>query len=197
MLVLSMPWEKNFNPDIALDKALSVFWDRGYQASSMKHLLKAMGIQKGSFYSTFSDKKTIFEMVLKKYEVDLSHKLKSLEEKYNSKECLIKLFETIIEEAQSCSKYNGCFLVNTSIELSPHDKEIAKLVDSGFLQLESFIYRMIKEAQDNSEIINNSSPRELARLLVGIIGGMRVFSRNKDNLIILKTLMSHVKAIIN
>lgn len=51
-----MPWEKNFNTDLALQQAMKVFWDKGYDATSMTDLTSAMGINKGSLYNAFGGK---------------------------------------------------------------------------------------------------------------------------------------------
>ncbi|MGB1215804.1 MAG: TetR/AcrR family transcriptional regulator, partial [Pikeienuella sp.] len=55
-----MPWEKSFDLDDATDKAAAVFWAKGYEATSISDLVAAMGINKGSLYNAFGDKRRLF-----------------------------------------------------------------------------------------------------------------------------------------
>ena len=63
-----MPWEKNFDIDLALDKAMGIFWSRGYEATSMQDLVECMGINRGSLYDTFASKRHLFIAALHRYD---------------------------------------------------------------------------------------------------------------------------------
>ena len=63
-----MPWEKQFDVDAALDRAMEGFWSRGYAASSTQDLLGRMGINRGSLYDTFGSKRALFLAALRRYE---------------------------------------------------------------------------------------------------------------------------------
>ena len=62
-----MPWEKQFDPDTALDKAMQAFWAHGYDATSIQDLVDCMGINRGSMYATFGDKRSLFIQALNRY----------------------------------------------------------------------------------------------------------------------------------
>ena len=55
-----MPRPKEFSPDDAIEKAMQVFWHKGYEATSMEDLLTAMDLNRGSLYDTFGDKRQLF-----------------------------------------------------------------------------------------------------------------------------------------
>ena len=63
-----MPWEKNFDLDKATDKAIQVFWKKGYEGTSMSDLIDAMGINKGSLYNAFGSKDELFNRALLRYD---------------------------------------------------------------------------------------------------------------------------------
>jgi TetR/AcrR family transcriptional repressor of nem operon len=62
-----MPWEKTFDTDVALTKAMEAFWSRGYEATSISDLVERMGINRGSLYDTFGDKRSLFMSALRAY----------------------------------------------------------------------------------------------------------------------------------
>ena len=55
-----MPWEKTFDVDVAIDRATEVFWEKGFESASLADLIKATGVNKGSFYNAFGSKKKLF-----------------------------------------------------------------------------------------------------------------------------------------
>ena len=63
-----MPWQKSFDSDAVLQKAMEAFWARGYEATSMQDLVHCMGIGRGSLYATFGDKRTLFIQALRRYD---------------------------------------------------------------------------------------------------------------------------------
>ena len=63
-----MPWEKSFDTEEALGKAMAAFWARGYEATSMQDLVDCMGIGRGSIYAAFGDKRRLFMRALALYD---------------------------------------------------------------------------------------------------------------------------------
>ena len=63
-----MPWEKTFDTDEVLGKAMQAFWARGYEATSIQDLLDTMGLNRGSLYATFGDKRSLFIRALRHYD---------------------------------------------------------------------------------------------------------------------------------
>ncbi|MGD9921955.1 MAG: TetR/AcrR family transcriptional regulator, partial [Pseudorhodoplanes sp.] len=64
----NMPWEKQFDTDEVLEKAMRAFWDRGYEATSLQDLVDHTGINRGSLYATFGDKHALFIAALRRYD---------------------------------------------------------------------------------------------------------------------------------
>jgi len=66
---------RKFNEDDVIDKAVKVFWAKGYEAASIQDLVDTMGIQRGSLYATFGGKQPLFLKSLKRYSVTVVSKL--------------------------------------------------------------------------------------------------------------------------
>lgn len=121
-----MPWEKQFNETEVLEKAMQVFWHRGYSATSLAELVKCTGIGRGSLYATYRDKHTLFVDALKLYVNRMRDQmLPELESRHSPREAIHQLFLKFTENVSDRGGNRGCFLTNTALELSAHDREVA------------------------------------------------------------------------
>ena len=191
-----MPWEKQFNTEEVLDRAMHVFWRHGFEATSMQVLLDNMGIQRGSFYATFQDKRTIFKMTLDRYEKLCLRMFERIEAGKNPKEAIASVFDGVIKDARENADYCGCFMVNTSLELAPHDPEICEIVEKCFSLTEAFFYRMIKKGQVAGTISSTLHAKNTSRILFGLLAGLRVLSRGRTDLDSARAVVAHAKTII-
>ena len=173
-----MPWEKTFEIQDAVDKAMQVFWAKGYVDTSIADLLEATGLKRSSLYNAFGGKRDLFVKALRKYDLENSRatlsKLEAIEDPH---QVIQTLFEGVIQEALTDPDHKGCLLVNTSLELPTHDKEIQTLVKTGFQAVEAFLKRQIELGQARSELPESIDPQETARALVALITGIRVLGR--------------------
>jgi TetR/AcrR family transcriptional repressor of nem operon len=196
VIVAIMPWEKQFNTEEVLDRAMHVFWRHGFEATSMQVLLDNMGIQRGSFYATFQDKRTIFKMALERYEKLCIRLFERIEAGKCPKEAIASIFDGVIKEAQHNTDYCGCFMVNTSLELAPHDPEIGAMVEKCFSLTEAFFHRMIRKGQAEGTIASSLNAKSASRVLFGLLAGLRVLSRGRANLDSARAVVAHAKTII-
>src|SRR5262245_11304559 len=133
-----MPWEKQFDRGAALAAAEEVFWEKGYEATSLETLLDRMGIQKGSFYATFGSKHKILMESLELYILDRFNSFNKLALQYPALEALERHFHAVLEECRCEQPSRGCFLVNAAIELAPTDAEVAAVVQRTMKAHEDF-----------------------------------------------------------
>ena len=193
-----MPWEKQFDPDAALDKAMRAFWARGYEATSIQDLVHCMGINRGSLYATFGDKRQLFIRALHRY--DSSHRqawTDALAESQTPKEAILGAFEGAVAAALDDGPKNGCLLVNTALELSPHDAEISAIVADALAEMEAFFRTMIERGQAAGEIPARIDPVDVARTLLGLFVGLRVLARSRPEAPLLRTLATQANALIS
>lgn len=192
-----MPWIKNFDVDETLDKAMRLFWARGYEATSMQDLVNGMGINRGSIYSTYGDKRKLFIATLNRYDVECRKtQLEALEKQHSPKAAINALFQSWIDRVMSDGGNSGCFLTNTALELAAHDKEVGTLVANSQCEIESFFRRMVLGGQQAGEISTSLSPEKTAQSLLAALVGLLVLSRSRPEPELLKSVADGAMAII-
>ena len=148
-----MPWEKQFDVDQALAKAMQAFWARGYEATSMQDLVTCMGLNRGSLYATFGDKRSLFIQALRHYRtVHLHDWVAALSRAHGPRDTIIAAFDQAIATVVEGGSRDGCLLVNTALELSPHDEEVSEFVSACLIEMEAFFRNTIEHGQAAGEI---------------------------------------------
>ncbi|MCH8858951.1 MAG: helix-turn-helix transcriptional regulator, partial [Proteobacteria bacterium] len=116
---------KNFDAHEALTKAMHAFWSRGYEATSISDLVECMGIHRGSLYATFGDKRSLFLRALRHYgATHLDDWVAALTQAHGPRGAIIAAFDRVVATALEGGSRDGCLVINTALELSPHDEEI-------------------------------------------------------------------------
>ncbi len=173
-----MPWEKTFDMEDAIAHAITVFWDKGYAATSMADLTKAMGINKGSLYNAFGSKKKLFIYALQQYDHDHTQRtLSKMLAKEPPLEAINGLFDYAIEHNCSNPTNKGCLLVNTALELPHHDADIQEMVTKSLDRLKDFFEQNIIRGQTDGTIPAHINPQTTAHVLRSLIVGLQVLSR--------------------
>ncbi len=186
-----MPWEKQFDVDDALTKAMHAFWARGYEATSMRDLVDRMGINRGSIYATFGGKRSLFIRALRHY--DTRHReawLGAREAAGPPREAIIAAFDGAIEAVLTDKNHDGCLLVNTALELSPHDAEIAGIVAKGLRETEAFFRRNVAAGQAMGTVRADKTAEALGAALLGLFTGLRVLARSRPEERLLRAVAS-------
>ena len=91
----------------------------------------------------------------------------------------------------------GCFLINSALEVAPHVSELSEFVAARFGEIEAFFHRSIKVAQAEGTIPRDRAPRDLARLLLGVLLGIRVLARSKPNRALLEGVARPALALLD
>lgn len=169
---------KEFDVDDALHRALDVFWQKGYEATSMQDLVGAMGIQKASLYGTFGDKRELYLRALRSYQQE---SLAALEQRLGapgSPKAAIGAFVLGLA-AQACTKMGkrGCFCVNANIELAPHDTEVATILRQHSERVEALFAAALRRAKAAGELPRGADCDQLATFLFGIVVAVNVLGK--------------------
>ncbi len=175
-----MPWDKQYDETDVLDRAMVVFWANGYEATSISDLVDATGINRGSIYAAFEDKRTLFVRALEHY--DRQHRLaflSNIENNNGPKSAIIAIFDAVITSALEGAKPSGCLLVNTALELSEHDPEIARIVRDSLTELEQFFARMVARGQAEGQLPDSLNSQQAGAGLLALFLGLRVLSRSR------------------
>lgn len=173
-----MPWEKNFDEDVVLGRAMNVFWAKGYEATSISDLVAAMGINKGSLYNTFGSKKALFTRAFLKYDRERRQVLIArLDRMEDASDAIRALFDTLIAESEGDPERRGCLLVNTALELPNHAPDVQDVVSAAMDDFERFFERTVRIGQERGQISPTLDPATAATSLLALAVGLRVLAR--------------------
>jgi TetR/AcrR family transcriptional repressor of nem operon len=161
---------------------MNCFWQRGYEATSMRDLAASMGMSAPSLYNAFGDKQRLFARALERYldcnARDLVHRLES---SLPPKGAIQQFFAEIIDHSINDRERKGCFLVNSALEVAPHQKELGAMIAKQFGEIEAFFKRRILVAQADGTTPRGLDASDTARLLLGVLLGVRVLARSAPN----------------
>ncbi len=179
-----------FNEDEVIDKALDVFWEKGFLGASTRDLIEATGISNGSFFNSFGDKKQLYLKCLDKY-----NKLyvSSLENLLGSnlpfKEKIRKTLQAASRKSVGKDVYAGCFVYNTLIDKGADDPNIMDASREINARMDQAFVTAVELAKKNKELQANVKVTPLAQYLSTIAGGLRI-------LVLQNPAESHISNII-
>jgi TetR/AcrR family transcriptional repressor of nem operon len=172
-----MPRAKEFDEAEVLDQALELFRERGFRHTSFTDLVDELGVSRQSLYDTYGDKQTLYQTALKRY---LDRAIDGLRRKLEDPGPVRKVFSELFERmiAGNCEgKSPGCFMVNSMVELAPHDPDTRALAMAHAREVEALFTSRLGAAQRNGEIPRSKDPVALARFLYNTILGTSVAVR--------------------
>jgi TetR/AcrR family transcriptional regulator, transcriptional repressor for nem operon len=166
---------KDFDETEVLAKAIKLFWQKGYNGTSMQDLVDNLQISRSSLYDTFGDKHQLYLKALDSYkQTEGAKRCQILNGSVPAKVAIRQLMDLTIQEMLRDKQNKGCFLINSAVETAPHDKDANAIVCQNERQLEDAFCEVIKKGQADGEISSKQTPRALARFLFNTIVGIRV-----------------------
>lgn len=172
-----MPWEKRFDRQKALHEAVETLWAGGYEATSMTSLLHGMGIQKGSFYSTFGSKHEVLMEALRDYTRDRLEEFEALHRAPSPRAALESHLREVATQAGTPAGRRGCFVVNTTLEMAQRDADVRAMAQQNMRQHEGHYVRLLEAARERGELAPQIDVQAVARGLMSMVLGMRVLAR--------------------
>ncbi len=165
----------SFERDKVLARAMELFWQKGYERTSMSDLLAYMGIQRQSFYNTFGSKEKIFIEAIALYSDTMFKEFITLLDQpgnpiENVKQ-MLKLWEGMVIE------YGGCMLCNSISEFSPNNPEVADLLKEKIKRLEAAFYRTFDRAKTEGYLPKSRDAWALAHTFIVVSQGMALMSK--------------------
>ena len=157
---------REFDEDAVLNAAMNCFWERGYEATSVRDLAAKMGITGPSLYNAFGDKHSLFRKVLERFAQHFMRaRIARLESTLPPKKSVQAFITEIVEHSIDDRDRRGCLLVNSALEIAPHDPEIGVEIANRLDEIEAFFRRAITAAQTDRTVPPDRDPKDLARLL--------------------------------
>lgn len=185
-----MPRLPEFDRTEVLDKALGLFWSNGYESSSISKLLDVMNINRGSLYSAFGDKRSLFQEVMGHYAksleglisstlIDIEDPLQALQAFYYG--------AFLADDEERLSK--GCLLFNTISELSGTMPELADEAGAYLFQVRELFLKRLLEARDKSMIDEGKNLEVQADYLLAMLSGLRTLCKMGFDRAVLKQVI--------
>ncbi|EEA04507.1 transcriptional regulator, TetR family [Burkholderia sp. H160] len=181
---------REFDETVALDAAVQCFWTRGCEATSVRDLAESMGITCASLYNAFGDKRSLYRRALDHYvERSFGDRVGRFEGHLAPRQAIDAFFSEIIERSLNDPDRKGCMLVNSALEVAPHDAEFQRVVANVLVQVEAFFHRCVTAGQRDGTIGTAQPAEDLARLFLGVLLGIRVLARTRPERALLEGLV--------
>ena len=182
-----MPRVKKFDEQEVLEKAMNLFWKRGYHATSIQDLVHHLGINRASLYDTYGGKKQLFEQAFNQYKVvNTNYLRKELFKETNIREGLRKFMVSSISSTLSDSDRKGCFVVNTTTEMLPEDEYMQSILQQNKDTFQTIYVYYLSKGVETGQIAPSKDIQSIASLIYTMQSGLQVILKvedNKENLI--------------
>ncbi|MEW4372359.1 TetR/AcrR family transcriptional regulator [Paenibacillus kandeliae] len=183
-----MARSKEFDDQVVLDRAMKLFWQQGYEKTSMNDLTEHMGIHRRSLYDTFTDKHTLFLLALEKFGVQNGNRGQAaIAQAKTAREALEMIFGYVIEGIEDLPA--GCLLVNSAVELAARDQKVDHMAVAAFEKTEEMIAGIIRHGQQTGEYSSTLDAEQMAAYLHNALIGLRVLVRTSTDTSKLREIM--------
>jgi TetR/AcrR family transcriptional repressor of nem operon len=166
---------RGFDIEAAVERAMDVFWSRGYHGTALPDLLRATKLSRGSLYAAFGDKHSLFLRALDRYIADA---LTRMEFEFDPRKDPIDGLRTYlagyVERTSGSNGRRGCLLVATAMELAGQDAEVGRRVAGFFKAMEGRVADALSRAKAAGRLADGVEPISAARILVCFVEGLRV-----------------------
>jgi TetR/AcrR family transcriptional repressor of nem operon len=169
---------REFDIDDALDKAVRVFSERGYHATSIGDLTVAMEIASGSIYKAFKDKRDVLLAAFDRYKATRNEQIRRVADTAKTgRERLRDVLLSYFESSQGAEGRRGCLVVGCTVELAGLDPVVAARVSDSLKKNEAFLADVIRQGQSDGSVPAHVNADDTARLLVCLTQGLRVVGK--------------------
>ena len=188
---------REFDEGVVLDAAVLCFWNRGYEATSVKDLVERTGIAAASLYNAFGDKRAIYERALDRYvEGSVASRIRRCEA-LAPREAIGAFFEEILKRSLGDRERKGCMLVNAALDVAPHDPDFRKIVTEVLADIEGFFLSCVKAGQGDGSITRSLPAETLSHHLLGVLMGIRVLARVRPERALLEGVIAPSLALLD
>jgi len=187
-----------FDRQIVIEKAMTVFWRKGYNATSLSDLLEATALNRGSLYAAFGNKRGLFLETLECYMVQRLTRMSTVLNSQESARAGIEhLFQTVIQESLQDDDGYCCLMVNTILELTAHDREIVDHIGQMMQQVQHLLAQAIIKAQQQGDVDPHRDAEGLAAFLITGLQGIRVMTQTKPNRTVLEAVIDNLLLVLD
>jgi AcrR family transcriptional regulator len=165
---------RNFDADKALDKALRVFWRRGYEGASLPELTKAMGINRPSMYATFGNKEELFKKAVDRYCEEPTARLAECLAAPTVREVAERLIRGTAQRLASPKNPRGCLILQGALACGKESESVRRDLVARRVEQERVIRERFLQAAASGELRKEIDPDNLARYVSTVMQGLAV-----------------------
>jgi AcrR family transcriptional regulator len=190
---MTMGRPREFDVEQALDRAMELFWRKGYEGTSLADLTETLGITRPSLYAAFGNKEALFRTVLKRYEANVVTYRPNALNAPTAQAVARELLEGAARLFGDKSKPAGCLGVQGALACGEEADPIRRELIANRTAGEHAIRQRLKRAKAEGDLPAASNPASLARYLSAVLYGMAVLAAGgasrKDLLQVAETTM--------
>jgi AcrR family transcriptional regulator len=169
-----------FAEDDALEAAMRVFWEKGYEGSTLADLTEAMGINRSSMYATFGDKEALFRLAFARYVEGPAAYAREALKQPTARAVVEALLRGALELLTDPSHPRGCLSVQGALACGSHAEAMKKAMIEWRRQGESEIQKRLQRARREGDLAKDVDPGDLARYISMVLTGLAVQAANRS-----------------
>jgi AcrR family transcriptional regulator len=163
-----------FDAEVALDHALEVFWQKGYEGTSLSDLTEAMGINRPSLYAAFGNKEELFRKVLDRYAEGPTGYMARALQAPSAREVARRFLRGVIDQLTDKRTPRGCLLVQSALVCADAAESVRAELAARRAEGERALRRRFERAKKEDDLPADASPADLASYLITVVHGMAV-----------------------
>ncbi len=169
---------RGFEPSEALEKAMHLFWQKGYQDTSMADLVEVTGVSRYGFYNEFGDKHDLFVKAMEHYaNTTISNALSPMETTESSLPQIHQYFENLLVPVETGQALNGCLIGNSTLQLPSTDHALTHLINAHYARMRAAFLNALQNAIQKGELRADADAEGYADFLVGVANGYLICIR--------------------
>ncbi len=165
---------REFDLDKALDRALSVFWRKGYEGASLPELTRAMGINRPSLYAAFGNKEALFRKTIDRYVEGPADYVRRALEEPTARAAGERLLAGSVELLTDPRNPRGCLMVQGALACGEAAESVRRVLAARRAATEAAVRERFERARAEGDLPVGADPADLARYLVTVMRGMAV-----------------------
>lgn len=173
---------REFNKEDVLDRAIQIFSIQGYEATSIRDLIEAMGVSSSSLYEVFGDKRGIFLAALERFcEFERARIFQIAREAVTPQRFIEQLFASLEDMIAPDNRTYRSLAFNTMVEFGTHDTQITRLLLDHYFGIADNIAQILTEAQAKGTISTQANPHDLAYTILSTLQGLATIKGLQPN----------------
>ncbi len=165
-----------YDPKQVLFRAMNVFWEKGYEATSIQDIVDVTGLKPGSLYNVYGNKEGVFKAVLDLYsKINLEYIENLLFKGDDALENIEIFLNKAVVHTIANENTNGCLLVKTLLVVPSKDKKVQEFISTVYAQIEALLKKSLMKAVENGE--TKVDPEYFSKFIITVIYGTHVYHK--------------------